>query len=154
MAQSYVADSISAPIVRGGNYLYAGSKDTNLYKINIITGTLVWKLHTGASLVDAPRVTKTMVYQYAYDKGFYGINSKSGQVVWLLEEGVDLLGESDGKAYVMTSQGHGDVMDNKTGERLYSINFSEVVKHASDAANSIMYLADLDGKVACVKPLK
>lgn len=145
---------ISAPLVLSGRWLYVACRDTNLYKLDIASGKLQWQVRTQATLSTKPRVTGTAVYQYAPNKGLYAVNIKDGRVMWLLENGLDLLAEDGEKAYVVTNDGLCSVMNNKTGKKLYSINFSGVSHFASNTLDSAMYLLDNSGQIVCVKPVK
>jgi len=145
---------ISAPLVLDGQWLYAAGRDTNLYKLDMETGKLAWQMRTQATLSTEPRVTGTAVYQYAPNKGLYAVNVEDGRIMWLLENGVELLAEDGEKAYVMTNDRLCSVMDNKAGKKLYSINFSEVSRFASNTLDSAMYLLDNNGQIVCVEPVK
>ncbi|MBA7707619.1 hypothetical protein ES703_116495 [subsurface metagenome] len=68
--------------------------------------------------------------------------------------GVDLLAETGGKAYVITNERTLVVMDNNTGKQLYSVNFAGVSKYTANAGDSKMYIANEDGRVACIKPIE
>ncbi len=150
----YAAEGISGPIVRDGKSLFFASKDTNVYKVNIVTGELLWKYQTAAVLERSPRVSEKVVYQYVRGQGLAALDRKSGKLIWELAEGVDLLTETDGKAYVITNTGKLVVMDNKKGKQLYSVNFAGVSKYACNVADSKIYIADEDGRIACLKPVE
>lgn len=147
-----VAGGIVGPVVKDGDSLFFACKDTNVYKLNALTGQLVWKYQAGAVLDIAPDVTEDVVYQYVRYKGLAAIDKKSGKFMWQLPEGVDLLAESDEKAYVITDVGTLAVMDNNKARRLYSVNFAEVSKYVTNVADSKIYIADDSGRIACLKP--
>jgi hypothetical protein len=46
------------------------------------------------------------------------------------------------------------VMDNAAGRRLYWVNFSPVVNHASNVADAKIYIADAQGHIACLAPAR
>ena len=152
--QFNAAGSIVGRIVRDGGSLFFASRDTNVYKISIFTGKLVWKYPAGAVLDKAPRVTRQVVYQRLGGEGLAAIDKRSGKSMWQLDEGVDLLAEADGKAYVITNVGTLVVMDNKTAKRLYSVNFAGVSKYAANVVDSKIYIGDKAGRIACLKPLE
>ena len=145
---------ISAPIVLQGSSLYVAGRDTNLYKLNALSGRLDWQVRTEAALTTEPRVTETTVYQYAKDKGLYAINKQDGKILWLLKNGVDLLAEDGSKAYIKTGDGLCVVINNKTAKKLYAINFNRVSHFAANSLDSAMYLLDDAGQIVCVKPVK
>ena len=154
------ADSIIGPIVRDGESLFFASKDTNIYRVDVVykagtaTKELVWKYQTAAVLDKAPRVSEKVVYQYVRYKGLEAIDKKSGKFMWQVPEGVDLLAESAGKAYVIAENGKLVVMDNKKAKRLYSVNFARVSRYVANVADSRIYIADKAGRVACIKPIE
>ena len=147
-------DGIVAPIVRDAESLFVASRDTNIYRINILTGRLVWKYQTEAILDRAPRITQGVVYQYVRGKGLLAIDKRSGDALWLLAEGVDLLAEANGKAYVITNAGTLVVMDNKRAKQLYSVNFAPVSRYTANVTDSKIYIADEAGRIACLKPVE
>jgi len=148
-------DGIVGPIVRDGESLFVASKDTYVYKLNVRDGTTpVWKYQTGAVLDRCPRVTQEVVYQYVHYKGLSAIDKESGVLIWQLPEGIDLLAEANGKAYVMTNARTLVVMDNKRAKRLYSINFARVSRYAANVADSKIYIADEEGRIACLRPVE
>jgi len=148
------AHSISAAIVSRKGSLYIACRDTNLYKINILTGKMNWKAHTGAELDSSPSVTENNVYQYAPGKGLFAIDQKNGKVIWQLAKGTNLIAEAGDDAYVKTSDGRCVVMNNKAGKKRLSINFSRVSDYVSNADDSSMYLIDKNGQIVCVRPIK
>jgi len=148
------ADSIAWPIVADAESLFAASKDTNVYRLNVRTGKLVWKYQSGAMLERGPRVTQKVVYQYVCNEGLAAIDRESGGLLWQLAEGVDLLAEADGKAYVITNTGTLVVMDNKKAKRLYCVNFAGVSRYAANVVDSKIYIAERDGRIACLKPIE
>jgi outer membrane protein assembly factor BamB len=149
------AGTITWPIVRDAESLFAASGDTNVYRLNARTGKFVWKYQTGAKLEKGPQVTQGVVYQYVRNEGLVAIDKKeSHERIWQLAEGRDLLAEADGKAYVITKVGTLVVMDNKKAKQLYLVDFAGVSKYATNVADSRIYIADKNGRIACLQPIK
>lgn len=151
--QFEAAGGIAAPIVRDAASVFVSSRDTNVYRLNVRTGKLVWRYQAGALLESGPVVTGGAVYQ-AVNKRLAAIERGSGKLVWELADGASLLAESAGKAYVITSVGELVVMDNKEGKRLYSVNFAGVTKYAANVSDSNIYIGDDSGRLACLRPVK
>jgi outer membrane protein assembly factor BamB len=145
---------IVEPIVRDGNSLFASSRDTNVYKLNARTGKFVWKYQTGARLEKGPQVTAGIVYQYVRDEGLTAINKESGKHLWQMADGVELLAESEGKAYVITKAGALVVMDNKKAKQVHTIDISGISVYVTNATDSKIYIADNQGRIACLQPIK
>lgn len=152
--QFYASDAIVGPIARDESSLFVASKDTNVYRLDIRTGKLIWKHQTAAVLDKGPVVTDSVVYQYVRDKGLTALDKENGKALWQLAGGVDLLAEAGGKAYVITDKKTLVVMDNKKGTQLYSVNFAGVSKYTTNTKDSKMYIANEDGRVACIKPME
>jgi len=149
------AGPITGSVVRDGRSFYFASKDTNVYRVDT-QGTplasLAWKFQTEAVLDRGPRLTRDVVYQYALGRGLTAIDKATGQPLWYLRQGLDLLAEVAGKAYVITTRKTLAVMDNATGKRLYRVNIAGVVNHVANSMDSQIYIADENGRLACLRP--
>ncbi len=145
---------IVAPIVRDANSLFVASGDTNIYKLNIVTGKFDWKYQAQAMLTKGPQVAGEIVYQSIDNKGLTAINKKSGKFLWHLPEGLDLLAQGDKSAYVITNTGELVVMNNEKAKKACSVNLAGVSRYATNAADSKIYIADGSGRVACLKPIR
>ena len=150
------AGGIAGPIIRDGESLFFASKDTSVYRIDIVDVSkrkFVWKYQTAAMLDRAPRVTREVVYQHVLYQGLSAINRESGKLMWEVPGGIDLLVEAAGKAYVI-AKGMLVVMDNKKAKRLYSVNFAGISKYTANTADSKIYIANKAGRITCLKPVE
>jgi outer membrane protein assembly factor BamB len=152
------AGAIAGPIIRDGLSLFFACDDTNVYRVDMLGSPenrqLMWKHQTAAILEDAPVVTQDVVYQYVKGKGLTAINKQTGSTLWQVPGGVDLLTEAKNRAYVITNIRTLVVMDNVKAKKLYTVNFAEVSKHASDTTGDKIYIADNRGRIACLQPVK
>jgi outer membrane protein assembly factor BamB len=151
------AGSIAGPIIRDGMSLFFASKDTNVYRVDMVglplKKQLIWKYQAAGVLENEPRVTQQVVYQHVPGKGLSAIDKQSGQFMWSVPGGVDLLAEVQEKAYVITKNRKFVVMDNLSAKKLYSVNFAEVTRHAANLTDSKIYIADERGRIACLQPV-
>ena len=149
---------IGGPIVRDGNSLFFASKDTNVYRVDIVglplRKQLAWKYQTAGVLENAPRVTRGVVYQYVPGKGVTAIDKGGGTLLWSVPGGADLLAEAMDKAYIITKNRTLVVMDNLSAKKLYSVNFAEATRYAANIADSKIYIADEQGRIACLQPVE
>lgn len=152
------AEAIAGPIVKDGISLFFASKDTNVYRVDIVglplRKQLVWKYQTAGVLDKAPRITRGVVYQYVPGKGVTAIDKGGGTPLWSVQGGVDLLAEDKDKAYVITKNRTLVVMDNVSAKKLYSVNFAQVSRYAANITDSKIYIADERGRIACLKPVE
>ncbi len=149
------AGPIVGPVIRDGRSLFFACSDTNIYRIDMVGEPekvrLVWKYQTNGILDKEPRVTKNVIYQYVPTKGVTAID-KGGSFLWSVPGGLDLLAESNGRAYVITENSKLVVMDNIGAKTLYSVNFTGVFKHAFNIKDSKIYIADKSGLLTCLQP--
>jgi hypothetical protein len=151
------AGSIAGPVIRDGMSLFFASKDTNVYRVDMVglplQKQLMWKYQTAGVPDRGPRVTPQVVYQNVPVKGLTAIDKQSGTFMWSVPGGVDLLAEARDRAYVITKNRKLVVMDNLNAKKLYSVNFAEVSRHTANTTDSKIYIADKDGRIACLQPV-
>ncbi|MFB0555613.1 MAG: hypothetical protein ACETWQ_20095 [Phycisphaerae bacterium] len=152
------AGGIAGPIIKDGISLFFASKDTNVYRVDIVglplRKQLAWKYQTAGVLENAPRVTRGIVYQHVPGKGVTAIDKGGGTPLWSVPGGADLLAEANDKAYVITKNRTLVVMDNLSAKKLYSVNFAQVSRYAANIADSKIYIADEQGRIACLQPVE
>lgn len=152
------ADAIAGTIIRDGMSLFFASKDTNVYRVDIVglpeRRQLAWKYQTNGILDRAPCVTQGIVYQHVPRKGVTAIDKDKGLFLWSVPGGVDLLAVHKAKAYVITEDSKLVVMDNVTAKKLYSLNFVGVTKYVSNVIDEKIYIADKRGRIACLQPVE
>jgi outer membrane protein assembly factor BamB len=152
------AGGIAGPIVKDGISLFFASKDTNVYRVDIVglplRKQLAWKYQTAGVLENAPRVTRGVVYQYVPRKGVTAIDKGDGTPLWSVPGGADLLAEAMDKAYIITKNRTLVVMDNLSAKQLYSVNFARASRYAANIADSKIYIADEQGRITCLQPVE
>ena len=152
------AGAIAGPVVRDWMSLFFASKDTNVYRVDMAgqpaQKQLVWKYRAAGMLEKAPRVTQSVVYQHVRGKGVVAIDKQTGSSMWSVPGGDDLLAEANGRAYVITDAATLVVMDNAKAKKLYAVNVAQVSKHAGNAMDDKIYIADKRGRIACLQPVE
>jgi outer membrane protein assembly factor BamB len=151
------AGPVAGPVVRDGMSLFFASRDTNVYRVDMIglpgQKQLVWKHQTAAVLEDEPIVKEGIVYQHVKGKELTAINKQNGTALWQVPKGIDLVTEAANKAYVFTNIGTLVVMDNVKTKKLYTVNFAGVTKHVPNTTDDKIYIADDLGRIACLQPI-
>jgi len=143
---------IKGQLVLDGENIYVGSLDSKLYKLGLSDGKLVWNspFHSGAPIRDTFSVGVDTIYLYNALNGLCGVNKETGKFVWQVTSGEGMICETPQKGFVFASPGIVKVMDNKTGDELYSVNFSSVQRYAVNTTDAVMYLADTKGRLMSV----
>ena len=151
-------DAIAGPVVKDWASLFFASKDTNVYRVDIVglpeQKRLVWKYQAAAVLDQAPRVTQEVVYQPVLGKGVTAINKETGTRLWSVPGGVELLAEHRDRAYIITEDRKLTVMDNIKTRQLYSVNFANVSKYVANTVDEKIYVSDERGRMVCLQPLE
>lgn len=150
--QYNASGSITAPLLLDKEALYAGGQDTKLYKISASKGTLLWDepFFAGDKIFNAFCLGKTLLYLNAGINGLYGISQDSGREIWNVANGESVICESGDRAYVYARPGVLVVMNNKTGKEALSLNFAGVTKYGVNLQDNRLYVADEQGRVACL----
>ena len=150
--------AITGAVIRDGLSLFFASRDTNVYRVDIVGAPenkrLIWKHQTAAVLEDPPIVTQGIVYQHVKGKGLTAINKNTGSPFWQVPGGIDLLTETTNKAYVITNTRTLVVMDNIRAKMLYTVNLTGITKHVSNIKDDKIYIADNLGRIACLQPVE
>ncbi|MBP8605374.1 MAG: PQQ-binding-like beta-propeller repeat protein [Phycisphaerae bacterium] len=143
---------IDVPLVRDGAYIYAGSRDCKLYKIDMATGRLAWTAPypSGAPIQKPFTVGRKIVYLYNALNGLAGVSKETGKAVWTAPAGVDVVCETPDKGFIFAQPGVLKVVDNNTGRDLYSVNFAQVQRWAVNMTDAVIYAGDVQGRLMSI----
>jgi len=72
---------ISSPVFKD-NVIYFGGDDGNVYAVNAVTGSQIWKRATNGPAPATPAVADGTVYIGSYDGKFYALDAKTGALRW------------------------------------------------------------------------
>jgi outer membrane protein assembly factor BamB len=146
--------AVIGPVVRDAASLYFACRDTCVYNIELSSGKLIWKYQTQGILDTAPKIGSKLVYQRVPEMGLAAIDKQTGKLVWQVKDGKGMLSESGDKTFVITKSGVLAAMDRIKAKKLYSINIALPIKYATNTADSRIYIADDEGRIACLEPAK
>jgi outer membrane protein assembly factor BamB len=146
--------AVTGAIVSDSDSLYFACRDTSIYKLNMLSGDLGWKYQTQAIPDSSPQVGAKVIYQNIPDVGLIAVSKGTGKQLWQVDNGMGLLSESGDKAFVVTKSGAIVAMDNAKGKQLYSVNIGKPVKFAVNTMDSKIYIADSEGRLACLEPVR
>jgi hypothetical protein len=146
--------AVIGPVVHDATSLYFACRDTCVYRIELSSGKLLWKYQTQGILDKAPQLGGKLVYQSVPGMGLAAMDKQTGKLVWQVKDGAGMLSESGDKTFVITKGGILTAMDSVKAKQLYSINIALPIKYATNTADSKIYIADLEGRIACLEPAK
>jgi outer membrane protein assembly factor BamB len=145
---------VVSPVVRDADSLYFACRDTNIYRLSLSSGKLVWKYQTQAILDSAPQIGAEVIYQHIPDVGLIAVSKHTGKQIWQVDNGDGLLAESGDKAFIVTKEGIIVAMDNVKEKQLYTVNIGKPLKFAVNTIDSKIYIADSEGRLACLEPVE
>jgi outer membrane protein assembly factor BamB len=147
--------AVVGPIVHDATSLYFACRDTCVYRVDLSSGKLLWKYQTQGILDTAPQLGGKLVYQCVPGMGLAAIDKQTGKLVWQVKDGAGMLSESGDKTFVITKGGVLVAMDStKVKKQLYSVNVALPIQYAANTADSKIYIADAQGRIACLEPAK
>jgi outer membrane protein assembly factor BamB len=149
--------AVVGPIVHDATSLYFACRDTCVYRIDLSLGKLLWKYQTQGILDTAPQLGGKLVYQCVPGMGLVAIDKQTGKQppIWEVKDGAGMLSESGDKTFVITKGGVIVAMDStKVKKQLYSVNVALPIQYAANVADSRIYIADAQGRIACLEPAK
>lgn len=139
---------IMGDIVKQDKYLYISSEDTMLYKINAVTGALVWKAPLGSALMTSPIVYDDIVCQQSSLNGTYGLDIETGKVLWQEPDGKSFVARDGNSIFVFTTNNLLSIIDNRAGEVKARVNFAPVSVCGQNVYDGNIYVLGKDGKLA------
>jgi eukaryotic-like serine/threonine-protein kinase len=79
---------LSSPVVSNGA-VYFGSGDTNIYALDVASGTLKWKFKTGDVVHASPAISDGTLFVGSWDSFFYALDVATGKEKWRFKTGED-----------------------------------------------------------------
>ncbi len=71
----------SSPVI-AGSMLYIGSRDSNVYALDVASGSVLWKFPTGSWVESSVAVVDNVVYVGSNDGRLYALTADSGKMIW------------------------------------------------------------------------
>jgi eukaryotic-like serine/threonine-protein kinase len=146
---------LSSPVVSNGA-VYFGSGDTNIYALDVASGTLKWKFKTGDVVHASPAISDGTLFVGSWDSFFYALDAASGKEKWRFKTGEDpkihnqvgiqsSAAVADGVAYFGCRDSKFYAVDAATGKQLWSFdNKGSWVIGSPAVLNGKVYFATSD----------
>ncbi|MBN1233337.1 MAG: PQQ-binding-like beta-propeller repeat protein [Candidatus Coatesbacteria bacterium] len=114
--QSRYTYNYSSPYFLDG-VVYFASRDSSIYSINSIDGSLRWNYKTGATIYSSPVCADNTVYCGSYDYYLYALNAADGNLRWRYRTGAGIY-------YSTPFVSNGVVYTGSDDNYIYAINAS------------------------------
>ncbi|HEX7905108.1 MAG TPA: PQQ-binding-like beta-propeller repeat protein [Chitinophagaceae bacterium] len=99
-------------LVTANQKIFVGSDDGNLYALNALHGTLLWKYTTGGAIQSSPTLINNTVYVGSNDKYLYAIDALTGVLKWKYLTAAPIRSESpvvsNGKVFIGCANAYPD----------------------------------------------
>ncbi|MGD6809847.1 MAG: PQQ-binding-like beta-propeller repeat protein [Candidatus Bathyarchaeia archaeon] len=143
----------SSPAVANG-CLFVGSRDSQVYCLNISTGMPIWRRPLGWEVWSSPAIDNERVYVGVDDGTFYALNITNGETVWRTPIGQGALRSSptlvDGKIYVGSGSGGLYCLDAVDGQVVWVAPTGLQVSSSPAVSGGVAYFACDDYDVYAV----
>jgi outer membrane protein assembly factor BamB len=136
-----------------GDSVYAIAEDAKLYRIALDNGELIWKKSIGGANGCSPTVGESNVYQVIEGGQLIAVDKQSGKILWQVTNAIKAVAEIRGKTYLACKDGL-KVVDTQTGELLRELDLDLFTVYGVNMSDELIYIADTEGNICCVKPLK
>lgn len=129
----------TAGISFGGDKVLVPSEDSILYALNRFTGTVDWKVYTGAPLREAVQVVNGMVFLQT-DMGLKCFDLATGKEKWCYETGVCVAGWKGTILYITTQDEELSLINMDTGEAEAELIGDGVIEVVPNAGEGMLVL--------------
>jgi outer membrane protein assembly factor BamB len=110
--------SETSPLIVG-NEIYVGDAEGNVYCLDVVDGSTIWKFHAGGAVKGAIAYDRGRVFFGAYDGFLYALRASDGKLVWRAESNRALFGDH-GTFYSTPAVAYSRVYLGSTDGHVYS----------------------------------
>ncbi len=146
-------DILSSPIIAGDLVIF-GSRDFNLYAIDINTGLLKWKYRTSGPVDSTALYDNGFVYFGSRDGKLYCVRATDGKLSFRFDAEIPIsssLSMGNGKIYFITETDYRFIaLDKLSGDLIFDVNLDQPVQSAPVFYNDNVYVATNSGRLYCL----
>ena len=150
-------DPVTANLTVDGSGLYIASVDTKLVCLNPKSGRVKWQYNAAASLLDAPVVTKDLVYQRVPGVGIVVIDKVKGEYNrtprWSAADVAKVLAQDDKYVYVLREDKTIMALDKQTGKATFTSKRRDLVAFATNNRDGVVYAVTTANRVLAITPV-
>jgi outer membrane protein assembly factor BamB len=137
----------SSPAVSDGT-VYFGSRDGNIYAVDISTGEKRWTFKTGSWVDSSPVIAGGVLYCGSNDGNLYALDAKTGEKRWAFQTPYAVRSSpavADGVVYTGADDYHVYAVDAATGNELWRGDTDYMVISAPAISEGILTVGSIDG---------
>ncbi len=137
------------------NYIYYGSMDSYLYKVDCTTGEIIWTFKAGNSILCKPsEVFKGKIYFGSYDQRIYAVDFETGKEVWRFQT-AGKIGTNhpviyQGRVYIGTQDSFFYCLDAETGKLIWKFKTGDEIACTATVHEGKVFIGSFDGYYYCL----
>lgn len=137
--------------------LYFGALDGRVYAVDAERGEKVWEFQTGNWVWSEPVIFESSVIVTSIDHMVYALDARTGAKNWVYDAGGPVRAGAalaDNTVYIVTDSsttGQVVALDAAKGQRQWSKAMPKGLLTTPVVAGDVLYVVDLDGRVAALK---
>jgi outer membrane protein assembly factor BamB len=153
--------SVGAPPGSFGGEAYIGSRDANVYALDISSGRLRWRYTAGTGITRRPASLNEDVYVTSEGEGLIRLDRSTGEARWRVPDGRALregnreadrfLAANDKFVYATDASGRLLVLDRKRGVKLSWLDTRDYRFPVPNEVTDRLYLAANNGLIVCLR---
>lgn len=137
------AAAISSSPVVVDDTVYIGSRDYNLYAVDIDTGIEKWRHQAESWIESSPAIVDGTVYIGSNDGRLYSLDAETGKIRWTFQSGMVVKSSpayADGRIYFGNGNYNIYCVDAESGELIWEYLTDGPIFHGPVVANGIVYV--------------
>lgn len=132
--------------------IYVASHDRSLYKLDPVTGGVLWRHRAEVPLRRGPIVLANTVYLPIPEGGLTALESDSGVPRWRVDSRVEFAAHDAARDLLFHHDGKLLLVDHHRGAVIASLAASGAELSLANTADEAVYLFAADGRIQCVRP--
>ncbi len=137
----------SSPTVVDG-MVYFGSRDFNIYAVDVDTGEKIWSFQTGSWVESSPTVVDGVLYCGSNDGHLYALDATTGMELWSYRAQYPVRSSpaiADGVVYFGSDDYHVYAVDIDTGTELWRTETDGMVMSSPLVVDGVVIVGSVDG---------
>jgi len=146
-------DEIRASAKYYNGNIYVGTYDNNLYAINAVTGTFIWKYPTDGGIVSTPNFHTDNIFIGSEDHRLHAISEHTGGVVWTYYTGGPVRSSptiSDNHIFIGSDDNHLHIVNAKSGRGAVKFNAGAPIQSTPLVNEEAIYFGTQNGDFFCI----
>lgn len=132
--------------------IYVASHDRSLYKLDLVTGDVLWRHRAEVPLRRGPVVLANTVYLPIPEGGLMALETDSGAARWRIDGRVEFAAHDAARDLLFQHDGKLLVVDHHRGTVRATLAATGAGLSLANTDDEAVYLFAVDGRIQCVRP--